>query len=181
MVRKVPAPLRGQIPNRGKSKARKGWAAVAARLSPAGALKKKSIGDGHPEPVGVGKPRGVGKVGSGLELSFLAQVQLLKLDGYLMEHRFHPTRRWRFDFSWPSRMIAAEIEGGTWSGGRHTRGSGYEKDCEKYNEAVRLGWSVLRFTGKMVKDGSGILLIKEMIHERNKSKRGSGLHPEECK
>ena len=78
-------------------------------------------------------------------------------------------------------MIAAEIEGGTWSGGRHTRGSGYEKDCEKYNEAVRLGWSVLRFTAKMVRDGSGILLIKEMIHERDKSQCGGGLHFEECK
>ena len=181
MVRKVSAPLRGQIPNRGKSKSRQSWSAVAARLSKQSPGEKESVGEGHPESVEVGKPRGVGKVGSGLELSFLAQVQLLKLDGYLMEHRFHPTRRWRFDFSWPSRMIAAEIEGGTWSGGRHTRGSGYEKDCEKYNEAVRLGWSVLRFTGKMVKNGSGILLIKEMLNERDKSKRGGGLHPEECK
>ena len=181
MVRKVSAPLRGQIPNRGKSKSRQSWSSVVARLSKQSPVEKKSVGEGHPESVESGTPRGVGKVGSGLELSFLAQVQLLKLDGYLMEHRFHPTRRWRFDFSWPSRMIAAEIEGGTWSGGRHTRGSGYEKDCEKYNEAVRLGWSVLRFTGKMVKDGSGILLIKEMLSERDKSQCGGGLHLEECK
>ena len=175
--------MRSQMVNRGKSKARKSWAAVVTRLSHEGVREAApaATGGGHHEPVDAGEPRRVGAVGSGLELAFLAQVQLLKLDGYLMEHRFHPTRRWRFDFAWPSRMIAAEIEGGTWAGGRHTRGSGYEKDCEKYNEAVRLGWSVLRFTGKMVKDGSGILLIKEMIRERDKSERCGGLYSEECK
>lgn len=38
--------------------------------------------------------------------------------------------------------------------GRHTRGSGYEADIEKYNAAVSLGWQVLRGTMKHLKDGS---------------------------
>lgn len=66
------------------------------------------------------------------------------------EYRFHPIRRWRFDFADPALMIAVEIEGGTWVGGRHITGSGYAKDCEKYNTATALGWRVFRFTPQML-------------------------------
>jgi len=41
-----------------------------------------------------------------------------------------------------------EIEGGVWSGGRHTRGLGYAKDCEKYNNAAYDDWAVIRFTSR---------------------------------
>src|SRR5262245_38382799 len=70
------------------------------------------------------------------------------------EHVCHPTRRWRFDVAWPEVGIAAEVEGGTWTGGRHTRGAGFESDCEKYNEAGVLGWIVFRFTAAMVRSGA---------------------------
>jgi len=60
------------------------------------------------------------------------------------EHRFHPTRRWRFDLAWPEQMVALEIEGGVWTGGRHTRGAGYLKDIEKYSVASAMGWCVIR-------------------------------------
>ena len=42
-------------------------------------------------------------------------------------------------------MIAVEFEGAVYAGGRHTRGSGYIKDCEKYNEGQVLGWIILRY------------------------------------
>lgn len=80
------------------------------------------------------------------------------------EYKFHPKRRWRFDFAWPDYRIAAEIEGGVWSGGRHTRGSGFSKDCEKYNNAVLLGWRVLRFPTGAVHDGTAIAQL-EIIFE----------------
>lgn len=57
------------------------------------------------------------------------------------EHRFHPTRRWRFDFAWPSQKLGVEIDGR----GRHQTVAGVRADCEKMNEAIRLGWRVLRF------------------------------------
>jgi len=63
------------------------------------------------------------------------------------EHKFHPKRRWRFDFAHVETKTAVEIEGGVWSGGRHTRGTGYVGDCEKYNAATREGWAVFRLTG----------------------------------
>jgi len=68
------------------------------------------------------------------------------------EYRFSPPRRWRFDFAWPDEKVAVEVEGGTWSFGRHVRGRGYAADCEKYNAAVIDGWRVLRFTGGMLRD-----------------------------
>ena len=65
-------------------------------------------------------------------------------------------RRWRFDYAWPDRKIALELEGGTWVGGRHTRGAGYRNDCRKYNRAAVLGWIVIRATTDMAADGSAL-------------------------
>jgi hypothetical protein len=60
------------------------------------------------------------------------------------EHRFDSSRRWRFDFAWPAAKLALEVEGGVWTEGRHTRGSGFTADIEKYNAATVQGWRVLR-------------------------------------
>ena len=62
------------------------------------------------------------------------------------ELMFHPKRKWRFDFAWESKKLALEIEGMVWRNGRHTRGSGFVKDMEKYNNASMLGWRIIRAT-----------------------------------
>lgn len=62
------------------------------------------------------------------------------------EHRFHPVRKWRFDYCLPEHKIAVEIDGGVWTGGRHTIGMGWIKDQEKLNTAAAMGWSVFHFT-----------------------------------
>jgi len=87
---------------------------------------------------------------SDLEQSFLFYINALQLPAPIREWRFHPVRRWRFDFAWPDRLVAVECEGGTWSEGRHVRGGGFENDCWKYNSAAVLGWKVLRVTGGML-------------------------------
>lgn len=77
----------------------------------------------------------------------------------LVEHKFHPSRRWRFDFAHLPTKVAIEIEGGTGVyrtpdgkkfRGRHATVAGYQADCEKYNAATFLGWRVFRLTGKML-------------------------------
>jgi hypothetical protein len=69
----------------------------------------------------------------------------------IREYRFHPTRRWRFDYAWPGELVALEVEGAVWVKGRHTRGSGFIADLEKYNAATALGWRVVRFTPQQMK------------------------------
>lgn len=60
------------------------------------------------------------------------------------EHKFHPARKWRFDYAIPAHKIAIEVEGGVWTGGRHTSPKGFLGDIEKYNAATVMGWRVLR-------------------------------------
>lgn len=83
----------------------------------------------------------------------------------MLEHRFHPQRRWRFDFAWPERKIAVEIEGGTFTRGRHVRPLGYEGDCEKYNEAALLGWKVLRFTTRQIAKGIALATLERALQD----------------
>lgn len=76
------------------------------------------------------------------------------------EYRFAIPRMWRIDFAWPAQRIAVEIEGGVWTGGRHTRGSGFMGDMEKYNELALRGWHLLRVTPKQRDGGDLIPLLK---------------------
>jgi len=56
------------------------------------------------------------------------------------EYQFHKTRKWRFDYAIIEHKIAIEVEGGVYTNGRHTRGSGFLKDIKKYNTATCEGW-----------------------------------------
>ena len=81
------------------------------------------------------------------------RMQLAGLPAWVTEHRFHPTRRWRFDYCWPELKIAVEVHGGTYTNGRHTRGLGFTGDREKMNEAAIYGWTVLEVTTAHVRSG----------------------------
>lgn len=83
------------------------------------------------------------------------------------EYVFAKPRRWRFDFAWWREKVAVEVEGGSWIAGRHTRGSTFEKDCEKYAEAGLAGWLVLRVTPHMIEDGRAIALIRRALEVRH--------------
>lgn len=91
------------------------------------------------------------------------QIRALKLPDAVRELVFHPERKWRFDGAWPHAKIAFEIQGGTWSSGRHVRGNGYANDCEKLNEAVLLGWRLFWFTSQMVEKGIAIQVIERAL------------------
>ena len=98
-----------------------------------------------------------------LEDRLLADLAKLGLPVPEREYRFHPVRKWRFDLAYPSRFIAIECDGGTWSGGRHVRGAGYQCDAEKFNAASRLGWAVFHYTGGMIRSGYAAREIAEAL------------------
>ncbi len=98
-----------------------------------------------------------------LEETLALHIKAAKLPDAVREHRFCQDRKWCFDFAWPALKLAVEVEGGTFTGGRHTRGSGFEQDCHKYNRATMDGWRVLRFTGSMVKSGEALAQVEKFI------------------
>lgn len=101
---------------------------------------------------------------SKLEESLNLQMRALKIE-FEREHRFHPTRKWRFDFAIPKIGLAIEVEGGLYINGRHNRGEGYENDLEKYDEAMRLGWTVYRCGPRMINNGKALETIEILINQ----------------
>ena len=100
---------------------------------------------------------------SNLEVALLEQIKYAGLPEPKCEYVFASPRKWRFDFAYPEIGLAIEVEGGSWTQGRHVRGSGFEKDCEKYNNAVMIGWDVLRFTRNMIESGDALNMISDYL------------------
>ena len=97
---------------------------------------------------------------SELEATLLWQMRALGLPDPEREYHFHPVRKWRFDYAWPSMRLAVEVDG--WG---HQKLNRYTGDIEKMNAAALAGWRVLHVTGAMVRDGRGCALIEEAIQE----------------
>ena len=93
--------------------------------------------------------------------------------------------KFAFDFALPDLKIGIEVEGGVYArragelsvvGGRlvatrgqksrHTTGSGYEGDCDKYNLAAVNGWSVLRFVSPQIVRGEAATMISDFVRQR---------------
>jgi len=117
---------------------------------------------------------------SKLEAELAQQIRVLKLPTPETEYRFAMhyvgmgkelrkriqaagLKDWRFDFAWPDHMLAVEVEGGTFVGGRHTRGVGFRDDCHKYHHAMRLGWTVYRCEGTLIRMGLAVALIERLL------------------
>lgn len=93
----------------------------------------------------------------------VSQIKALELPQPVREYRFCPPRRWRFDLAFVQQKLGIEVDGGAFSGGRHTRGQGFSNDLEKFNAATIHGWRVLRFTPDMVTSGAAVAVIKTMV------------------
>lgn len=101
------------------------------------------------------------------------QCRLLGLPEPVAEHRFHPTRLWRWDFAWPEQRVAVEVQGGGHEGvgrtrGRHHRHRGYSADCEKLAEGQLLGWVVLWATPEQVSSGQALEWVRRALGKEAK-------------
>lgn len=101
---------------------------------------------------------------SKLEEDLLAQIVKAGLaDGMVREFRYHPARRWRFDFAWPQARVYCECQGGVWIRGRHSRPKGMLNDMEKFSEASALGWRPVLVTGLEIKNGAALDRIERAL------------------
>ena len=91
---------------------------------------------------------------------FVALCAAHGLPAPVREWRVAPPRGWRFDYTWPGWRIVVEQEGGVWTGGRHTRGRGFEADCVKYAEATLSGWRVFRASPRQMRDGTVLAWLR---------------------
>jgi hypothetical protein len=88
--------------------------------------------------------------------------------GYVTPKRRQP-KKWRADFAietWRGghyHQLLIEVEGGTWTGGRHVTGSGFAADSEKYNAATELHYKVLRYTPAQVESGEALEQIRRIL------------------
>ena len=101
------------------------------------------------------------------------------------QYAFHPVRRWRADFAvWPNkewhgvpgcRPLLVEIEGAKRgrAPGRHQRIDGMEADCEKYAEAMCLGYTVLRVMPRQVRGGIALIWIERLMEQMLSAEAGS--------
>lgn len=103
---------------------------------------------------------------SALEDTFAFQLKALNLN-FEREYKFHPTRKWRFDFANLDKKLAIELHGAIYTRGRHSRGAGIEGDMEKINAAQELGWDVFCFSAGMVKTGKAVQQIEHMLKIKN--------------
>lgn len=96
-------------------------------------------------------------------LRFLRLCEAENLPVPVYEHKFHPERKWRFDFAWPEQKVALEIDGGLYINGGHTRGSGRERDYEKDASALGMGWRVMRVSTGQLNSGDAIRWLKKVL------------------
>ncbi len=72
------------------------------------------------------------------------------------EFKFMEFRKYRFDWAIPAIKASIEFEGIFSEKSRHTTVTGYSGDTDKYREAAKLGWMVLRYTAmnytKLIQD-----------------------------
>jgi hypothetical protein len=98
---------------------------------------------------------------------FRLQVRGAHLPEPEPEFRFSEDRFWAFDYAWPDRKLAVEIEGGISDHrrGRHIRAQGFQYDLDKYNTAVLLGWRLLRFSTRDIQEGRAIDFVRQAFQK----------------
>lgn len=112
---------------------------------------------------------------SALETELGGNLTVMQLHAE-QQYRFHPERKWRFDFAFPDELVAVELDGGIFAAengqvaGKHARGAGRLKDYEKRNAAAELGWLVLCYGPPQVRSGEAAIQIERLVRARRKQR-----------
>jgi len=98
------------------------------------------------------------------------QLEVSGVPAPVLEFRFHPVRKWRFDMAYPARKVAIEYQGGIYHQGKqgHQTTAGIERDCLKFSSAASMGWLLLPVNAGMVRDGTALdLIIKALDYRKH--------------
>lgn len=100
----------------------------------------------------------------------------LELIGFVPEFKFHPTRRWRWDWAYPDPnvLVAVEYHGFVaanrgYGNVGHTSINSMARDAEKATEGQLLGWIVITVNAKTVADGKAWAWVVEALERRGKA------------
>ena len=74
------------------------------------------------------------------------------------QYKFLPDRKFRADFAWPSRKLIVEVQGA-----EHRIKGRWQGDVERMNLLQLEGWTVLQFTGKMVRNGTAVQTLRKVL------------------
>lgn len=100
---------------------------------------------------------------SELEDLFAQQLDALGLTGYFREYLAVKGRKFRWDFCYEGAKLLIEINGGTFTKGAHSTGTGIRRDYEKNNLAQLAGWRCLMFDGEMVRSGEAVEIVRKAL------------------
>lgn len=105
-----------------------------------------------------------------LEDRFAASWEYLGGMPLQREYKFHPKRRWRFDFAHVPTKTAFEIMGGLYQAqSGHRSKEGVSRDYEKMNAAQEMGWQVFSVTSANLNDAGFIEGLINYVRGRSES------------
>ena len=101
---------------------------------------------------------------SELEERFLLSLRVLNVPPpEEREYGAIASRKYRWDFAYPSARLLIEIQGAVFKKGAHSSGVGVTRDITKANIATLNGWRVLAFTGTMVNHGIAARMVQIVL------------------
>lgn len=107
----------------------------------------------------------------------LRDIRAMRLPEPQRQVKWHPLRDYVADFLFLRERLIVEVDGGVFlPQGHHSSGKGYEYDRVRDAEAMCLGYTVMRVTPGMVKDGTAVNYLERVLHAmwtRNKSERSA--------
>jgi very-short-patch-repair endonuclease len=77
-------------------------------------------------------------------------------------------RKFVADFCWVAQKLICEVNGGIWKkgGGAHSRPANIQRDVEKAQAAIVLGYTLLPVTTDQVRKGEAVKLLESVLKAR---------------
>jgi hypothetical protein len=92
------------------------------------------------------------------------QIRAMHLPAPVREYQALEGRKFRCDLAWLEAKVFAEVQGGEYMQGRHSRANGMAADDEKWNLLTLAGWRGFYFTGSQVRSGAAIDFLTKVFH-----------------